>query len=275
MRNIEISPEIRFQVLWEAGIRTIPKLMKLTRTSRATAFRYAKYMVEVGSIQRKTGSGGHNKIPERVLKKVINKLKNAPRPLSCTELASYAGIGRETARKTLKKGGWSFKKMKNKKLSSKERQKRVDFCRMMTNRRHDIPFILWTDETSFWLNKSRPKYAWVSSEYEENYEGPTGLISTKVHVWGAISSRGTISLSLFEENLNAALYVNILQSKMREINAKFPEGFFFMCDNDPKHKSKVAQDFYQRHFSMEKLDWPSYSPDLNVLAKNRSFQASA
>ena len=52
MKNNEISKK-RYQVLWEANIRTIPSLMKYVKISRATTCRYAKQMAEHGSIKRK------------------------------------------------------------------------------------------------------------------------------------------------------------------------------------------------------------------------------
>jgi len=75
MKNNEISAEVRFQVLWEANIRRIPRLMKYVKISRATACRYAKQMAEHGSIKRKSGSGGHNATPKKVEKKVIQSKK--------------------------------------------------------------------------------------------------------------------------------------------------------------------------------------------------------
>ena len=38
----------------------------------------------------------------------------------------------------------------------------------------------------------------------------------------------------------------------------------FQCDNDPKHKSKLALEFYSKN-KFDRLEWPPYSPDLNPI----------
>ena len=42
------------------------------------------------------------------------------------------------------------------------------------------------------------------------------------------------------------------------------ENFLFQCDNDPKHKSKLALEFYSKN-KLDRLEWPPYSPDLNPI----------
>ena len=38
----------------------------------------------------------------------------------------------------------------------------------------------------------------------------------------------------------------------------------FQCDNDPKHKSKLALEFYSKR-KLDRLEWSPYSPDLNLI----------
>ena len=40
------------------------------------------------------------------------------------------------------------------------------------------------------------------------------------------------------------------------------ENFIFQQDNDPKHTSRIAKTYFEENL-IEKLDWPSQSPDLN------------
>ena len=48
---------------------------------------------------------------------------------------------------------------------------------------------------------------------------------------------------------------------MRSIGGKNWELQF---DNDPKHKSKLAQEYLKKH-KIATLEWPPYSPDLNPI----------
>ena len=101
-------------------------------------------------------------------------------------------------------------------------------------------------------------------EQEDPFEGNSSIHSKKLHVWGAISSKGTVSLSLFEDNMDGDLYRKIIRGKTNEMSRMFPEGFIFMQDNDPKHKAKKTMEYLDDNF-METLLWPSYSPDVNPI----------
>ena len=86
----------------------------------------------------------------------------------------------------------------------------------------------------------------MCQEYEDTddpFEGSHNVHSGKIHVWGGISSRGTITLRLFRDNMDSEIYVDILKKRINEMNRLYPEGFIFMCHNDPKHKSSLAQNF--------------------------------
>jgi len=65
--------------------------------------------------------------------------------------------------------------------------------------------------------------------------------------------------------MDAVLYVEILHKTLLPFIAeKYPMGYRFMQDNDPKHTSRLAQDFF-----MEKgINWwktAPESPDLNPM----------
>ena len=60
----------------------------------------------------------------------------------------------------------------------------------------------------------------------------------KVHVWGGISSRGRMTLCIFEGKMDATLFTSILTSSLLPfIRSVCPNGHRFMQDNDPKHCS--------------------------------------
>ena len=85
----------------------------------------------------------------------------------------------------------------------------------------------------------------------------------KVHLWGGISKRGATKLHIFEGTMNAEGYVSILeQSLMQKLFGE--DQYLFMQDNDPKHTSKRAQEFFARN----RIEWwrtPPESPDLNPI----------
>ena len=47
---------------------------------------------------------------------------------------------------------------------------------------------------------------------------------------------------------------------------KLRRGWIFQQDNDPKHCSKSTKEFVQKHkYKYNVLEWPSQSPDLNII----------
>ena len=49
-----------------------------------------------------------------------------------------------------------------------------------------------------------------------------------------------------------------------KIRCSGKEGLIFQQDNNPKHTSKVAQEWFQIK-NIKKLPWPPSSPDMNII----------
>ena len=87
----------------------------------------------------------------------------------------------------------------------------------------------------------------------------------KVHVWAGISCKGPTQICIFEGIMDANLYLEILRTTLLPfLSSKFPMGHYFMQDNDPKHVSRLAKDFFRDN----NINWwktPPESPDMNPI----------
>ena len=78
---------------------------------------------------------------------------------------------------------------------------------------------------------------------------------------GGISWEGKAKIVIFDGIMNAEGYIDILrESLLPFINRLYPKRHCLMQDNDPKHTSRKAQNF----FAEEGVNWwktPAESPD--------------
>ena len=81
-----------------------------------------------------------------------------------------------------------------------------------------------------------------------------------MHVWGGISKKGATAVCIFERTMDAVLYCEILRRTLVPFLAvKFPPPSTrrFIQDNDPKHVSRMAQEFY----SSAGINWWKTPPE--------------
>ena len=86
----------------------------------------------------------------------------------------------------------------------------------------------------------------------------------KDKLMGRVFRKGKFDLYFFKENMDSKLYTEILKSRIGEIKVHWENKTNLQFDNDPKHKSVQAYEFYQEN-SIRIINWPIYSPDLNPI----------
>jgi hypothetical protein len=91
----------------------------------------------------------------------------------------------------------------------------------------------------------------------------------KVNVWGCFSGRGLGYCYVFSEHLDGKLMKSILDEHLipsahLHYETEPPEQWWFLQDNDPKHKSRLVKDWIHNQ-GIHCLDFPPYSPDLNPI----------
>eukprot|EP00731_Ephydatia_muelleri_P000746 Em0001g746a len=137
--------------------------------------------------------------------------------------------------------------------------KRFEWCQ--EHQQDNFSDVIWTDESSIQLETHRRTCCRKIGQPPKPKPRP----KHPVHVWGAISLKGPAKLCIFDGIMDSPLYVNILETTLLPFLArKFPTSHRFMADNDPKHTSKLAQQFLNE----KQVSWwrtPAESPDLNPI----------
>ena len=115
------------------------------------------------------------------------------------------------------------------------------------------PNSVWkSPDQEFWMNRLQPtvKHGGFS-----------------VMVWGAIWHDGKSKLVVCEGRINSAKYIEILKEGLLPIFASAhvdKNHHLFMEDGAPCHSAKTTQAWYQEN-GIQKLWWPSQSPDMNPI----------
>ena len=121
--------------------------------------------------------------------------------------------------------------------------------------------IIYTDETTVQIETHRRMCSY-KKDCKPHYKLKPKH-SLKVHVWVGIGQCGKAGLCIFEGEKNAPLFISILRSSLLPfIKDVYTDGHCFVQDNDPKHCSKNARNFYHQ----EGINWwttPPKSPGPN------------
>jgi hypothetical protein len=158
-------------------------------------------------------------------------------------------------------------------ISLKNRKNRVRWCR---NRLHwtiqeQWNKIIFSGERQVVLGENSRVYVWRKSEERWNtqclglYGSRNGGARVSVMFWGCICKDGVGTITDVEGNINSAKYIDILDNNLWPVVAKFENNqWIFQDDNAPVHQL-VQTKLWKDNNDVDCLDWPSQSPDLNII----------
>lgn len=274
-KHCDLYTRERIISLRKAGF-SYSHISEVTGVPKSTICDICKKWDTHGSHARAFGSGTTTKLTKEQKKKVVsfsqsNPTNSAKAILGELKNSSNIQVCEQTIRNTLHNNGLFGRIAEVKPLVNKKTmQKRVDLCNTWRYASdEDYKRIVYSDEAPFTLftaNKNQRVWRPVGQRHNIKFTVPMVKHGGgKIMVWGCFSYFGVGKLVKITGHMDKIQYIDIL---INNLDASFDmmgvENPIFQQDNDPKHTSKYATDFFDM-CSFTRLAWPSYSPDLNPI----------
>ena len=186
---------------------------------------------------------------------------------------SNVNVSPDTIRRALKQAGLrAVTKKKKPRLLPRHKQARLKFAkRYQSWTVDDWNRVIWSDETKInRLGSDGRNWAWKKKGSRLTDQQVTGTVKFgggHLMMWGCLTSKGVGLACRIDGAMDAPLYVSILEDELQQTMEYYglEKGeTIFQQDNDPKHKSRIATQWFEDN-EMEILRWPSQSPDLNPI----------
>lgn len=251
---------------WNQGHRCAAEVARLTGIPvRTVQFNMVK-LREQGSVDHRGANGRSRKITaedSRAMAQWIRRKKDLTTAEIAAKLQQSRGrlVSRWTVQRHLKMLGYRSKLPRaTPMLTQEHKENRVKWAKQHKN--DDWSRTIFSDETVLQLFGNTIRH-WCKDTQSNVKRIPKNR--QKVLVWGAFSLKGKLPCHSFREIMDGPYYVNILQKHLIPIaTTQFRRHWRFQQDNDPKHTSRTAKQFLDKHVP-ETINWPSNSPDVNPM----------
>ena len=179
----------------------------------------------------------------------------------------------QTVRRALKEAGLkAVVKKKRPRLEPRHIAQRHKFAKKYQHWTvDDWKRVIWSDETKVnRLGSDGRKWVWKKRGgvlTRQHVQGTVKFGGGSLMMWGCMTAQGVGCACRIDDNMNAQLYVNILDHEFLDTLASCElevGDVIFQQDNDPKHTSRIARQWF-RDNGVEVLEWPAQSPDLNPI----------
>ena len=126
--------------------------------------------------------------------------------------------------------------------------------------------VIFSDEKKFNLDgPDGYKFYWYDLRQEEKWFSKRVQGGGSLMVWAAIGFTGKTELVFLEQNLNGQYYTEVLQTYLLPFAPRISgSDWIYQHDNSSVHTSKRVSGWLNEN-SVKMLDWPSLSPDLNII----------
>lgn len=196
---------------------------------------------------------------------------------STSKIKHLAGVN--ASKSTVRRAILNSEHLKLRKLQKKpplnavHKQKRLQFAKdhmtwdvQRQSNDNDWRKVIFSDEKKFNLDgPDGYNFYFHDIRKEEKFLSRHHSREGGVMVWAAISYYGTIDLVIQSVRMTGNNYKNLLELVFPKIHDLFgPIRWVYQHDNAPIHTARVVKSWISSQ-NVEVLDWPPYSPDLNII----------
>jgi transposase len=241
------------------------KLDVSPKAVRSVIRRYRK----MGQTSNRPGQGRKRKLSREEERSIMQK---ADREKSAETIATQISkkrkksISEHTVRRVLKRRRHKYlTKIEREDLTEVQMERRLAFAEKRIN--DNWRKVLFSDEKTFEL-QTGPHKCWENPAKRKVRR--VKRWPKKIHVWGGIGYWWQTKLYFFEQNLDGELYRKILNKCLPpaytpKCPARLRDAWVLVQDNDPKHTAGATRDLLDEIAPDRISDWPSKSPDFNVI----------
>lgn len=259
LSNREIGRRLRRS---EAAVRRIKKAAAVLGTDEAP--------------ERKKGTGRKRKTDPRTDKMLEREVKKDPFITAKELKEAHPDVLGEVSVRTIQDRLQKLLKLPCRRaalkplLTEKMKKQRLDFCKRYQHwTSEDWRKVVFSDESAFKTISHRRKLVrrpLGADRFDSRYTVKTVKFPAGVMVWACFSGeKGSGGLYFLEKNvnMNAALYVNVLESYMLPFYTTH-ENAHFLQDGAPCHRAKAVKKWLTDN-QVQLISWPGHSPDLNPI----------
>lgn len=252
------------------------KIAEIIGRDHSTITKFLKRYDERNSVENKPKTGRKKLVTERGDRVILRSVK-VNRRETLRDLTNIVNerlprpVSTRTVRRRLKFHGYTRRRVrKTLTVSLKNRKNRVNWCRGKLAMSVQLYWkrVIFSDETQVVVGHDRRVHVWRKADeiWRPECVGLRGGPCVAVMFWGCITFDGVGTLTEIEGNMNTTKYLETLGDNVWPVIAKiFPNGgYIFQDDNAPCHASRRAVQ-WKRENELNCLNWPSQSPDLNII----------